>query len=240
MFLKIYNFAFMKNSNTINRVALAIEAIKKYIAGVVFVGALLFLSAGSLFYIEAWLLMALLFIPMLVLGIIMLVYSPQLLQQRLSAKEKREPQKLVTLLTSMMFVAGFVVAGLDYRFSLTQMPSWLIVVASIMFLLSYLLYAEVVRENQWLSRTIDVKDNQKVVKDGLYSIVRHPMYTATIVMFISIPLLLGSLWALPLFLVYLPIIVVRIKDEEKLLRETLDGYNDYCAQVRWRLIPFIW
>ena len=230
----------MKNLNTINRVTLAIDAIKKYIAGVVLVGAILFLSAGGFSYMGAWLLMALLFIPMLILGIIMLVYSPLLLQQRLDAKEKREPQKMVTLLTSLMFVAGFVVAGLDYRFSLTQMPSWLIVVASILFFISYILYAEVVRENQWLSRTIDVKENQKVVKDGLYGMVRHPMYTSTIVMFISMPLVLGSWLALPLFLVYLPVIVARIIDEEKLLRETLDGYNEYCSQVRWRLIPFIW
>lgn len=230
----------MKNLNTINRVTLAIDAIKKYIAGVVLVGAILFLSSGSISYVGGWSLMALLFIPMLFLGVVMLCCFPELLQQRLNTKEKREQQKWVTALSLLIFILGFIVAGLDYRFSLTEIPNWLRVVSSVLFIISYILYAEVVRENKWLYRTIKVGENQQVVSSGLYGVVRHPMYTSTITLFISMPIVLGSWWSMLIFLFYIPIIVVRIIDEEKLLLQELKGYDEYCKRVRWRLIPFIW
>ena len=247
MFLKeyvttpnFYKFVAMKSKSDINKLTLAKSAILKFLSGLLAMATLLFIPAGSISYVGGWTLMALLFIPMLLLGVVMLCYSPELLQQRLNAKEKREQQKWVTALSSLIFILGFIVAGLDYRFSLTEIPNWLRVASSVLFIISYVLYAEVVRENQWLSRTIKVSENQQVVSRGLYGVVRHPMYTSTITLFISMPIVLGSWWSLLIFLFYIPIIVVRIIDEEKLLLQELKGYDQYCKNVRWRLFPYLW
>ena len=203
-------------------------------------GVLLFLPAGSLHYNGAWLLLALLFVPMVVLGVAMLFLSPELLQKRLSSKEKRTKQSFVVRLSGLMFVAGFVVAGLDYRYGWSEVPTSVVIAASILFLVSYALYVEVMRENQWLSRTIEVVEGQRVVSTGLYGVVRHPMYLATLLLFISMPFILGSWWAVIPFLFYIPIIVVRTLDEERLLVAELEGYSEYCTRVKWRIIPFVW
>ena len=216
---------------------LALLALKKFVCGVVVVGAILFLSAGTIFYPEAWCFMGLLFIPMLVMGVVMIIVSPDMLSNRLQADEQRKTQKLVSLFSGLIFLSGFIISGLDFRFSLSTVSFEVRVVASVVFLLSYLLYAEVVRENRWLFRTIEVDEQQSVVNKGLYGVVRHPMYLATILMFLSMPLVLGSWWAVIPFLFYIPLIIIRIKDEEILLLEQLQGYKEYCTQVKWRLLP---
>lgn len=216
---------------------LALLALKKFVCGVVIVGAILFLSAGTIFYSEAWCFMGLLFIPMLVMGVIMLITSPDMLRNRMRAKEQRKTQKLVSLFSGLIFLVGFIISGLDFRFSLSFVPFEIRMVASVIFFLSYMLYAEVVRENRWLFRTVEVDEQQTVVKSGLYGVVRHPMYLATILMFLSIPFVLGSWWAVIPFLFYIPLIIIRIKDEEILLLEQLQGYKEYCTQVKWRLLP---
>ena len=170
----------------------------------------------------------------------MLILSPELLSRRLQAKEKRTTQQGVVRYTALIFIVGFVVAGLDFRNGWSELPNWAIYTASTLFVIGYALYGEVMRENIWLARTITVENNQEVITTGLYSLVRHPMYSATVIMFLSIPFILGSLWAVIPFLCYIPIIVIRILDEEKLLRKELKGYTDYCGTVRWRLVPFIW
>lgn len=223
-----------------NRGKLAISAIVKSIAGLLLMGLLLFLPAGTLHYEGAWLLLALLFIPMIILGVCMLLFSPELLQRRLNSKEERTKQSLVIRLSGVMFVVGFVVAGLDYRYEWSSVPMVAVVLASVTFLIAYALYVEVVRENEWLSRAIEVTEGQRVVSTGLYGVVRHPMYLATLLLFLSMPILLGSWWAVIPFLSYIPIIVIRILDEESLLVSQLDGYSSYCARVRWRIIPYIW
>lgn len=216
------------------------QAISKYLLGVILVGAILFLPAWSFCYWNAWLFMGILFVPMFIAGIIMLAKNPELLQKRLDAKEKEAEQKSVVALSVLMFLAAFIVAGLDWRFGWTNMPTWVVWVATGLFLLSYLLYAEVLRENTYLSRTIEVQEDQKVIDTGLYGIVRHPMYMATLVLFLSMPLVLGSLYSFIIMLVYIPIIAKRIRNEEKVLEEGLPGYKEYKQKVKYKVIPFIW
>ena len=216
------------------------EALVKFSLGALMVAALIFLPAGSLGFWQGWLLMGLLFIPMLIAGFVMLFKSPDLLAKRLDAKEKQAAQKGVLAFSGLMFVGGFVVAGLDHRFGWSRMPVWVTVMGAAVFLLSYALYAEVLRENAYLSRTIRVEEGQTVVDTGLYGIVRHPMYMATILLFLAMPVVLGSWWALLVFASYPAIIVARLKDEEALLEKELAGYCDYQKKVRWRLVPFVW
>ena len=216
------------------------EAVAKFGCGLVLVGLLLFLPAGTLAYPGGWLLMGLLFAPMFLAGLVMLKKSPDFLAKRLDAKEKQAAQKGVLAGAAVMFIGGFVVAGLDFRFGWSRIPLWVTVVASAVFLLAYLLYAEVMRENAYLSRTIRVEEGQKVVDTGLYSIVRHPMYAVTIWLFLMMPVVLGSWCALILFAVYPALIVIRLKDEEDLLTRELPGYEAYKQKVKYRLIPYIW
>ena len=223
-----------------NRVALVVNALVKTLVGALLMGLPLFLSAGTLSYRGAWLLMALLFVPMVVVGIGLLIFSPELLERRLNSKEKRSKQSGVVRFSGLMFLVGFVIAGLDTRYGWSLMPTAVTVVASAVFLLSYAMYIEVMRENVWLSRTIEVVDGQKVISTGLYGVVRHPMYLATLGLFLVMPLILGSWWAVAVFACYIPIIVIRIADEERLLLAELDGYADYCTRVRWRIVPFVW
>ena len=219
---------------------LFLQALKKIIAGFVAIGVLLFLPAGTLCYWNAWLLVAVLFVPMLLLGIVMLFKSPKLLEKRLDAKEKINEQKWVVALSGIMFVAAFVVAGLNFRYSWNSLPDYLIWIGIVTFLLSYLMYAEVMRENAFLSRTIEIQENQKVIDTGLYGVVRHPMYSATLLMFLSIPLILGSFVSFVIMLAYIPIIAIRMRSEEKILEEGLKGYREYKQKVRYKVIPFIW
>jgi protein-S-isoprenylcysteine O-methyltransferase Ste14 len=219
---------------------LLIEALTKFACGVLLVGLLIFLPAGTVGFSYGWLLMALLFVPMFIAGIVMLAKSPDFLKKRLDAKEKQATQKGVVAVSGLMFIAGFVVAGLDYRFGWSRMPNWVTIVASVTFVLDYAMYAEVMRENAYLSRTIRVEEGQKVVDTGLYGVVRHPMYAVTIELFMMIPLILGSWWALMVFAVYPVAIVIRLKDEEALLTKELPGYAEYKQKVKWRLIPFVW
>jgi len=219
---------------------LIIEALTKFACGVLLVGLLIFLPAGTLDYTYGWLMMGILFIPMLIAGFVMLAKSPDFLRKRLDAKEKQGKQKGVVAFTGLMFVVGFVVAGLDYRFGWSQMPGWVNIAASVVFLLDYGLYAEVMRENAYLSRTVKVEEGQNVVDTGLYGIVRHPMYAVTIELFMMMPLVLGSWYAMIVFAFYPAAIVVRLKDEEELLTRELPGYEDYKKKVKWRLLPFVW
>ena len=219
---------------------LLIEALTKFACGLVLVGLLIFLPAGTLSYTYGWLLIGLLFVPMLIAGFVMLSKSPDFLKKRLDAKEKQGTQKGVVALSGLMFIAGFVVAGLDYRFGWSDMPTWVILTASVLFLAAYALYAEVMRENAYLSRTIKVEEGQKVVDTGLYSVVRHPMYMATILLFLMMPIVLGSWYALIAFAFYPAVIVVRLKDEEELLTKELPGYAEYKQKVKYRIIPFVW
>ena len=219
---------------------LIISAATKMALGIAIIALLLFLPAGTWAYSGAWRFVALLFIPMLIMGIAMFILSPELLSRRLQTKEKRTTQQGVVRYSALIFIVGFVVAGLDFRNEWSELPSWEIHTASTLFIIGYALYGEVMRENIWLSRTITVESEQEVITTGLYSVVRHPMYSATVIMFLSIPCILGSLWAVIPFLCYIPIIVIRILDEEKLLIKELKGYTDYCNIVCWRLVPLIW
>ena len=219
---------------------LAMNALIKYITGLVMVGLLLFPAAGTLRYMNAWLFIALLFLPMLALGLVLLFKAPGLLEKRLNSKEKETAQKGVVLVAFVMFVAAFVLAGLDYRFGWTQVPAWLVAASSVLLLASYALYAEVMRENAYLSRTVEVQQGQRVVDTGLYAIVRHPMYAVTILLFLSIPLVLGSWISFALFLIYPATIVLRIKNEEEVLEQGLEGYKEYKEKVKYRLLPGIW
>ena len=219
---------------------LLIEALIKFICGLLLVGLLIFLPAGTLYYTYGWLLVGLLFGPMLMAGFVMLFKSPDFLRKRLDAKEKQTAQKGVVAFSGLMFVVGFVVAGLDFRFGWSTMPTWVIITASVLFLIAYALYAEVMRENAYLSRTIKVEEGQTVVDTGLYGIVRHPMYAVTVLLFLMIPLVLGSWYALIAFAFYPAIIVVRLKDEEALLTKELPGYAAYKQKVKYRIIPFLW
>lgn len=219
---------------------LFIEAMVKFTCGLLLVGLLIFLPAGTVAYTYGWLLVGLLFGPMLIAGFVMLARSPDLLKKRLDVKENQGAQKGVVAVAGIMFIAGFVVAGLDFRFGWSQVPTWAVIAASALFLASYALYAEVLRENAYLSRTVKVEDGQTVVDTGLYGIVRHPMYAVTILLFLMMPLVLGSWYALIPFAVYPAVIVVRLKDEEALLTKELPGYEVYKQKVKYRLIPFIW
>ena len=219
---------------------LLLNALTKYICGMAMVGLLIFLPAGTLAYSCGWLLVGLLFGPMLIAGFVMLFRSPEFLKKRLEAKEKQTTQKAVLALSGMMFIGGFVVAGLDFRQGWSQVPDWVVVTASVLFLVAYALYAEVMRENAYLSRTVKVEAGQKVVDTGLYAIVRHPMYGVTVLLFLMIPLILGSWYALVVFAFYPVIIIVRLKDEEELLTAELPGYAQYKQKVKYRMIPFVW
>lgn len=219
---------------------LFIQAILKFLLGVVLVGALLFLPAGTFRFENAWLLLGILFIPMFIAGIVMIFKNPVLLAKRLNAKEKEREQSLVVKLSGLMFIIGFVVSGLGVRFNWFRLPLWVSLVASGLFVFAYIIYAEVLRENTFLSRTIEVQDGQTVIDTGLYGIVRHPMYSATLILFLSMPLILGSIYSFIVFLAYPFIIVKRIKNEEAVLEKELAGYSDYKKRVKYRLIPFIW
>lgn len=221
-------------------IKLFFEAIIKIILGILLVGLLIFLPAGTLNYFNGWLLCGILFIPMFIAGIVMMIKSPELLKRRLSAKEKIGEQKIVILLSLLMFICGFVLAGLDFRFGWIKLPSFVSIIGCILFIIAYLLYAEVLRENVYLSRTIEVSENQKVIDTGLYSIVRHPMYMATVILFLSMPLVLGSIISFIVFLIYPFIIIKRLKNEEEFLEKELKGYKEYKEKVKYRLIPFIW
>ncbi len=222
------------------KLKLFISAIVKFLLGVILVGLLIFLPAGSLSYFNGWLLMAILFVPMFFAGIIMIFKNPDLLKSRLDAKEKQKEQNTVVKLSGLMFLCGFIVAGLGFRFGWYMLPKTVVIIAAALFLTAYILYAEVLRENTYLSRTIKVQENQKVIDTGLYSIVRHPMYSATLLLFLSMPLILGSVYAFLIFLLYPFIIAKRIKHEEEFLEKELIGYTEYKQKVKYRLIPFIW
>ena len=219
---------------------LCFEAILKFSAGVALMAVLLFLPAGTLDFPGGQLLMAVLFIPMFLAGIVMMLKNPDLLRSRLKAKEKEADQDLVIKLSGLMFLVGFILAGLDFRFGWSKLPGWVSTLGAVLFLSAYALFAEVLRENTWLSRTIEVREGQTVVSTGLYGIVRHPMYSATLLLFLSMPLVLGSVPAFLVFLCYPAIITKRILGEEQVLRRELKGYDEYCERIRWRLIPFIW
>ena len=217
-----------------------LNALIKYLMGVLLVGMLVFLPAGTLGFLNGWLFMGILFVPMLILGVVLLIKAPALLEKRLNAKEKRRAQKGVTSLSAVMFLAGFIVAGLDHRYGWSQIPLWGVIAAAVVLVAAYALYAEVMRENAYLSRTIEVQQGQRVVDTGLYGVVRHPMYAVTLWLFLAIPVVLGSLWAVLCFVPYVPAIVLRILDEEKLLTAELTGYADYTKKVKYRLLPLIW
>lgn len=222
------------------KIKLFFQAIIKFVLGVISVGLLIFLPAGTISFFNGWLFMGMLFIPMFFAGIIMMIKNPTLLQNRLNAKEKQKEQGLVIKLSGLMFLIGFVLAGLGIRFHWYTLPEGVVYGASIVFLIAYILYAEVLRENTYLSRTIEVQENQKVIDTGLYGIVRHPMYSVTLLLFLSMPLILGSIFAFIIFLAYPFIIVKRIKGEEEFLEKELVGYHEYKQKVKFRLIPFIW
>ena len=219
---------------------LFISAISKLVIGLGAIATLLFAPAGTFAFPGAWRLLMLLFIPMIIMGVTLLIWAPETLSRRLRSKEERVKQKGVVALSGILFVASFILAGLDFRFGWSSLPHWVVWTSSIVFLLSYGMYAEVMRENEWLSRSIEVMEGQKVVSTGLYGIVRHPMYTATILMFLAMPLVMGSWWAFLVMVPYVIAIVTRIKDEETLLTKELEGYQEYKEKVRWKLIPYIW
>lgn len=219
---------------------LFIEAICKFLLGVLLVGVLIFLPAGTLYFFGGWLLMGTLFIPMFTAGLVMMVKNPELLKSRLNGKEKMRDQSTVVKLSGLMFITGFVVAGLGVRFEWYSLPPWVGIIGASAFLAAYVIYAEVLRENTYLSRTIEVKEGQRVIDTGLYGIVRHPMYSATLLLFLSMPIVLGSVYALVIFIAYPFIIARRIIGEERFLEENLEGYREYKTRVKYRLIPFIW
>ena len=219
---------------------LIIKALLFLIVGVAFVGVMLFLPAWTFNYFGAWLFIALLFVPMSIMGVVLYFKSPELLEKRLNIKEKEKTQKGVISLSALMFPLGFVLSALDFRFGWSSVPLWLVIMASVLFLSGYIMYAEVMRENAYLSRTVEVQEGQKVISSGLYGIVRHPMYLATLLMFLPMPLILGSFFGLIPFALYPVLIVFRIMNEEKVLSEGLDGYAEYKSKVKYRLIPFIW
>ncbi|MBQ8416831.1 MAG: isoprenylcysteine carboxylmethyltransferase family protein [Clostridia bacterium] len=219
---------------------LLLNALTKYLLGFILVGILLFLPAGTVQYPGGWLFIALLFVPVLIMGIVLLIKSPDLLAKRLDHKEKEKTQRGVIALSGLLFPVGFVLSALDFRFGWSSAPLWLEIVASGLFLVGYGMYAEVMRENAYLSRTVEVQENQTVISSGLYGIVRHPMYLATLLMFLPLPLILGSLWGLIPFALYPVVIVIRILNEEKVLTERLVGYAEYKTRVKYRLLPFIW
>lgn len=219
---------------------LLFQTLSKFCLGLVVIGLLLFLPAGTFQFWNAWLLIGGLFVPMFLLGIILLITAPDLLAKRLNTKEKESEQKQVVLLSFLMFVGGFIVSGLDFRFGWSHLPPWLNVLAAVLLLAAYGMYAEVMRENAYLSRTVEVQENQQVIDTGLYGVVRHPMYTATVILFLAMPLVLGSIPAFIIFLIYPFVLVKRIRNEEQVLEHELAGYKEYEQKVRYRLLPFIW
>lgn len=219
---------------------LALKATAFFLVGAAMVALLLFLPAGTLAYPGAWRLMELLFAPMLLMGVLLLIFAPDVLKKRLNSKEKMGEQKRVVGISGVIFLLGFVLAGMDFRFGWTQVPGWLIAAASIVFLASYAMYAEVMRENAWISRTVEIQEGQQVVSTGLYGVVRHPMYMAASLMFVSLPLVLGSFVSFIVFLFYPFVLAARIRGEEELLTRKLDGYAAYKEKVRFKMIPFIW
>ncbi len=221
-------------------IKLFISAISKFVLGIILLGLLIFLPAGSFSYYNGWLLMGILFVPMFLAGVLMMFKNPELLRKRLNANEKEREQSIVVKLSGLMFFFGFILAGLDYRFSWFVLPDFVVIAAAVIFLVAYILYAEVIRENTYLSRTIEIQENQKVIDTGLYGIVRHPMYSATLFLFLSMPLVLGSLFSFLVFLLYPMIIAKRIKHEEAFLEKELKGYSEYKKKVKFRLIPFVW
>ena len=219
---------------------LLLDGLKKTVAGIVMIGMLLFLPAGTIHYFNGWLFCGVLFIPVIIKGIVLFIKAPDLLRKRLQEKEEQAEQRSVVALSGLMFLAGFILAGLDFRFGWTQLPMWLVYAAAAAFLLGYGMFAEVMRETAYLSRTVEVQEGQVVVDTGLYGIVRHPMYTATVVMFLAMPLVLGSGVSFAVFLVYPFLLVKRIRNEEQVLEDGLKGYMEYKQKVKYRLIPFIW
>ena len=219
---------------------LFVQALAKFSLGVVLIGLLIFVPAGTVFYFYGWLFMGILFVPMFLAGVVMMLKNPALLEKRLDAKEKQKDQSLVVKLSGLMFLCGFIFAGLGVRFEWYMLPPEVVMVFAVLFLVAYVLYAEVLRENTYLSRTIEVQENQKVIDTGLYGIVRHPMYSATLLLFLSMPLVLGSVYSFVIFLAYPFIIAKRIKGEEEFLEKELPGYREYKQKVKYRLIPFIW
>ncbi|MBQ3264920.1 MAG: isoprenylcysteine carboxylmethyltransferase family protein [Ruminococcus sp.] len=219
---------------------LFLQAIGKFLAGLVLVGLLLFLPAGTFAFPHAWLFIGILFVPMFIAGLVMMARNPELLKKRLNAKEDEQEQKAVVALSGVMFLSAFIVAGLNFRFSWIVLPMWAAYIGAGVFLAGYVMYAEVLRENTYLSRTIEVQENQKVIDTGLYGVVRHPMYSATLIMFLSMGVVLGSPISFAITLLYIPIIAKRMKNEEKVLEDGLDGYREYRKKVKYRVIPFIW
>ena len=219
---------------------LMISAVTKFLAGLVLLALLIFLPAGTLAFAQGWIFMAVLFIPMFIIGVVLALKSPELLRKRLNSKEQENTQKGVVISSLLMFLAGFITAGLSFRFGWLRLPMWVSVTAAVIFLIGYAMYAEVLRENEYLSRTVEVQQEQEVIDTGLYGVIRHPMYTATILMFCSAPLVLGSVVSFVIFLAYPVIIVTRIGNEEKVLEQGLKGYSDYKKKVKYRLMPFVW
>ena len=220
--------------------ALFIRAISRFTAGLLLVSGLLFIPAGTWNYPQGWLLIGILFVPMFIAGLVMMNKNPELLKKRLSVKEEESEQRRVILLSGLMFLAAFISAGLSYRFKWLMLPTAVSILAAIVFLAAYALYAEVLRENTYLSRTVEVQENQKVIDTGLYGVVRHPMYMATVFLFLSMSLVLGSVISFVIMLLYIPIIIKRIRNEEPVLAEGLPGYSKYMEKVKYRLIPFVW
>ena len=219
---------------------LFIQALTKFLLGAVIFGLLIFLPAGSLQYWQGWLLMGVLFVPMFIAGIVMMVKNPELLRKRLNAKEEEKEQKTVVVLSMLMFIAAFVIAGLNWRYQWIVLPNWAVWLAAALFLFGYVLYAEVLRENTYLSRTVEVQEDQKVIDTGLYGIVRHPMYTATIILFLAMPLVLASPISFLIMLFYIPLIAKRIRNEEAVLEQGLKGYTEYKQRVKYKVFPYIW
>ena len=219
---------------------LFVQAIIKFFLGVFLVGLLIFIPAGTISYSNGWLLMAVLLMPMFIAGILLMLFNPELLRKRLDAKESESEQKTVVTLSGLIFIISFVLAGLNFRFRWITMPRWTVWTGAVLFLLAYMLYAEVLRENTYLSRTIEVQQEQKVIDTGLYGIVRHPMYAATIILFLSMPVILGSPFSFLVMLLYIPVIAKRIRNEETVLENGLNGYREYKEKVRYKVIPYIW
>ena len=219
---------------------LFLQALTKFVLGLLMIGLLLFLPAGTFDFWQAWSFIGILFVPMFFAGIVLMIRQPELLRKRLDAKEQQQEQKWVVALSGLMFISVFVVAGLNRRFGWFLLPDWAVYIATAIFLVAYAMYAEVMRENVWLSRTVEVQENQQVVSTGLYGIVRHPMYAATLLLFLSMPLVLASPWSFVIMLLYIPIIALRIRNEEQVLERELKGYTEYKQRVRYKVIPFIW
>ena len=221
-------------------VKLFVQALVKFFLGVLLVGLLIFLPAGTLDYFNGWLMMGILFIPMFIAGILLMIFNPDLLRKRLDARESESEQKTVVALSGLIFIAVFILAGLNQRFQWIVLPRWAVLAGAVLFILSYVLYAEVLRENTYLSRTIEVQEDQKVIDTGLYGIVRHPMYAATVLLFLSIPIVLGSPISFLIMLLYIPVIAKRIRNEEEVLEKGLEGYTEYKQKVKYKVIPFLW